>query len=660
MLNDTHRWRIFASNTVGQCSILCKQNERNDENEFEVSAKCRERERESDATEIYSYLLSNLDLECVRWVCVLTREMVKWTFTHPCILFLLLFRFRLYNSTSTALNSGVPCSFAAPSSSSSSNLPLHSSSYSYAQSAISTASTSPYSDQLQSQLNVNHHTHHHHQLQSHQVQQQHTLIEGLNLTSSNSTNNHLGLTSAPPVTSSPSNNDLGLNLTANTAPLLPLANEVAGLGLSSHLLASASSSNALNLGLLSSDSGSATSHRAHTDLGMSHWLNEPTASAVKSEARSPSLDHSGIGSLMASGLANSSHLDSTSLFGSSASTSGLDGLQSSSSAAASFDQKQEYYNYYNGIQQYTPSFYSSYATPYPTRTPKITSPNTYLPSTYASAAAAAAVTTNNASQLYPTYGYNNFSQFSGTQQDYSSYYNDQYSSYYNPPSYSPYVSSPGSSGSQSFHVASGLPESPSDAQATTPTHLNHSHSPHSSISPNTTTASAKTTPTTKRTRGRRHAHPSPTRSITSENGQSADNSKPPERVFIWDLDETIIIFHSLITGAYANRYSKDPMHMQLLGTGMEELIFNMADNHFFFNDIENCDQVHIDDVSSDDNGQELTNYNFGTDGFHANATPGVPNNLCLPTGVRGGVDWMRKLAFRYRKIKDIYNTYKNK
>lgn len=29
-----------------------------------------------------------------------------------------------------------------------------------------------------------------------------------------------------------------------------------------------------------------------------------------------------------------------------------------------------------------------------------------------------------------------------------------------------------------------------------------------------------------------------------------------ERVFIWDLDETIIIFHSLLTGSYAAKYSK--------------------------------------------------------------------------------------------------------
>jgi len=28
-------------------------------------------------------------------------------------------------------------------------------------------------------------------------------------------------------------------------------------------------------------------------------------------------------------------------------------------------------------------------------------------------------------------------------------------------------------------------------------------------------------------------------------------------------------------------------------------------------------------------------------------------------GMRGGVDWMRKLAFRFRKIKENYNTYRN-
>lgn len=88
----------------------------------------------------------------------------------------------------------------------------------------------------------------------------------------------------------------------------------------------------------------------------------------------------------------------------------------------------------------------------------------------------------------------------------------------------------------------------------------HSHSPHSplSISPNNTPVSTKSTPSKSgRARGRRHAQPSPTRSVTSDTGNSsAENIKPPERVFVWDLDETIIIFHSLLTGTYGNKYGK--------------------------------------------------------------------------------------------------------
>ena len=31
----------------------------------------------------------------------------------------------------------------------------------------------------------------------------------------------------------------------------------------------------------------------------------------------------------------------------------------------------------------------------------------------------------------------------------------------------------------------------------------------------------------------------------------------------------------------------------------------------------------------------------------------------ISAGMRGGVDWMRKLAFRFRKIKENYNIYRN-
>nr|SVE94139.1 EOG090X0398 [Simocephalus serrulatus] len=174
------------------------------------------------------------------------------------------------------------------------------------------------------------------------------------------------------------------------------------------------------------------------------------------------------------------------------------------------------------------------------------------------------------------------------------------------------------------------------------------------------TIKSDSTPTNNSRRSKETTAEGGSRSARNRNRRAPNPSPDPEsnldRVFIWDLDETIIIFHSLMTGSYASRFGKDVPGSIQLGVGMEELIFNLSDSHFFFNDLEECDQVHIDDVSSDDNGQDLSNYNFRSDGFHAAATNA---SLCLATGVRGGVDWMRKLAFRYRAIKEIYNRYRN-
>ncbi|XP_030071361.1 protein phosphatase EYA1 isoform X7 [Microcaecilia unicolor] len=248
----------------------------------------------------------------------------------------------------------------------------------------------------------------------------------------------------------------------------------------------------------------------------------------------------------------------------------------------------------------------------------------------------------------------NSTGFNSSQQDYPSYPNfgqGQYAQYYNSSPYpSHYMTSSNTSPATPSTTATyQLQEPPSGitSQAVTePSAAEYStiHSPSTPIKDSDSDRLRRASDGKSRGRGRRNNNPSP----------------PPdsdlERVFIWDLDETIIVFHSLLTGSYANRYGRDPPTSVSLGLRMEEMIFNLADTHLFFNDLEECDQVHIDDVSSDDNGQDLSTYNFGTDGFPAAATSA---NLCLATGVRGGVDWMRKLAFRYRRVKEIYNTYKN-
>ncbi|XP_010078163.1 PREDICTED: eyes absent homolog 4 isoform X4 [Pterocles gutturalis] len=255
------------------------------------------------------------------------------------------------------------------------------------------------------------------------------------------------------------------------------------------------------------------------------------------------------------------------------------------------------------------------------------------------------------STIYANNSVSNSTNFSSSQQDYPSYTafgQNQYAQYYSASTYGAYMTSnntaDGTTSSSSTYQLqdslTGLTSQPgTDLHAGEFDTVQSPSTPIKDLDERTCRSSGS------KSRGR---------------GRKNNPSPPPdsdlERVFVWDLDETIIVFHSLLTGSYAQKYGKDPPMAVTLGLRMEEMIFNLADTHLFFNDLEECDQVHIDDVSSDDNGQDLSTYSFATDGFHAAASSA---NLCLPTGVRGGVDWMRKLAFRYRRVKELYNTYKN-
>uniref|UniRef100_A0A7N8WQ06 Eyes absent homolog n=1 Tax=Mastacembelus armatus TaxID=205130 RepID=A0A7N8WQ06_9TELE len=212
----------------------------------------------------------------------------------------------------------------------------------------------------------------------------------------------------------------------------------------------------------------------------------------------------------------------------------------------------------------------------------------------------------------------NPANYTATQQDYPSYTTfgqNQYAQYYSTSTYGTYMTSnsvDGTGSTAAYQLQDPTPAMTGQAAELHPGEFETVQSPSTPIKELDDRAS-RSGGSKSRGRGRKN-NPSP----------------PPdsdlERVFVWDLDETIIVFHSLLTGSYAQKYGKE------------------------------CDQVHIDDVSSDDNGQDLSTYSFATDGFHAAATSA---NLCLATGVRGGVDWMRKLAFRYRRVKELYSTYKN-
>ncbi|XP_043098569.1 eyes absent homolog 2 isoform X3 [Puntigrus tetrazona] len=213
--------------------------------------------------------------------------------------------------------------------------------------------------------------------------------------------------------------------------------------------------------------------------------------------------------------------------------------------------------------------------------------------------------------------------FSPAQQDfstYSSYSQSQYSPYYNTHYNSPYITTSNITPSA---ITTAIPYQHTEHPAVSTNHSPESHTAeyHAPTSPPTPGKEQEGAPARRSSDGKLRGR------------KRANDPVPP-------LDSDI----------------EDSGKAVSLGLWMEEMIFNLADSRLFFNDLEECDQVHIDDVASDDNGQDLSTYNFGTDGFQSPAGGGT---LCLGSGVHGGVDWMRKLAFRYRRVKEIYNTYKN-
>ncbi|XP_037076828.1 eyes absent homolog 2-like [Pollicipes pollicipes] len=155
-------------------------------------------------------------------------------------------------------------------------------------------------------------------------------------------------------------------------------------------------------------------------------------------------------------------------------------------------------------------------------------------------------------------------------------------------------------------------------------------------------------------RRRRRGEPSP----DDELAQKID------RIFIWDLDETIIVFHSLLTGQYARENGKDQAMCSQIGSNLETLVFTTGEELFFLKELDVDSQypthvANIDDLRAEDNNQDLSNYNFLADGLAS--TLGVPTAPLGYSLARNNVsaDIARKLAFRHRRVKELYNMYRN-
>ncbi|KAG0570103.1 hypothetical protein KC19_6G138800 [Ceratodon purpureus] len=111
-------------------------------------------------------------------------------------------------------------------------------------------------------------------------------------------------------------------------------------------------------------------------------------------------------------------------------------------------------------------------------------------------------------------------------------------------------------------------------------------------------------------------------------------------LYVWDLDETLIIFQTLRNGRYAELHKgcKDPQEACELGKRWESLILDICDDYFFYKQVENFNEPSLLSLQDFDDGADLSDYNFDGD------------NLTVPVDAAN----KKKLAYRHRFVGGLY------
>ncbi|KAK4747401.1 hypothetical protein SAY87_013987 [Trapa incisa] len=112
------------------------------------------------------------------------------------------------------------------------------------------------------------------------------------------------------------------------------------------------------------------------------------------------------------------------------------------------------------------------------------------------------------------------------------------------------------------------------------------------------------------------------------------------KVYIWDMDETLILLKSLLNGMYANSFngSKDVKKGLEIGEMWEKLILDLCDGYFFYEQIENFNEPSLDALHQFDDGRDLSDYDFCGDEL------GPPQDDTNK----------RKLSYRLRVVASMY------
>lgn len=113
----------------------------------------------------------------------------------------------------------------------------------------------------------------------------------------------------------------------------------------------------------------------------------------------------------------------------------------------------------------------------------------------------------------------------------------------------------------------------------------------------------------------------------------------PLYVYIWDLDESLLVFNSLILGDFPTTHKKDLKRAYELGSQMKDLLYKVLEEHMFFRDLEVKDFVKGDCCEEMDDQKDLSSYPFSTDMLRM-------DNISRSDA--------KKIAYRFRIISEYY------
>ncbi|CAJ1943125.1 unnamed protein product [Sphenostylis stenocarpa] len=121
---------------------------------------------------------------------------------------------------------------------------------------------------------------------------------------------------------------------------------------------------------------------------------------------------------------------------------------------------------------------------------------------------------------------------------------------------------------------------------------------------------------------------------------SGNSVHPRLDVYVWDMDETLVLLNSLLKSSYAEAFNglKDVGKGVEIGRMWENLILQTCDDYFFYEQIETYNEPFLDALAQYDDGRDLSDYDFNQDEL------GSPHDDANK----------KKLAYRHRVIAQKY------